>query len=264
MIDIGSNSIKTEVFLLDTKQFSSVFRDKYICKFTKSMDASKIISETAIQAALEHLKKLKRKLDLFKLDACFAIATSAMRIAKNSKDFVEPANEILGTKIKVISAKKEAELAVSGARLEVKELSGLLFDLGGGSLEIISLQKNKIQKISSKALGHQVLAKLYTAGADYCREQISKQLSVIKKSHKKIYLIGGRFRKIAKAFLKTTEESKADFKVSRNKIEEFLAESTEQAKNPTALLLNEILKKSKATEVHFLQNSIREGLLAQL
>jgi exopolyphosphatase/guanosine-5'-triphosphate,3'-diphosphate pyrophosphatase len=89
-------------------------------------------------AALEALCDLARA---HRPQAMLAVATSAVREARNGRDFIEAARRRCGLDIRVIDATEEARLIYVGARqalsLGAEQNRLALFDVGGGSTEAI-------------------------------------------------------------------------------------------------------------------------------
>ena len=72
-----------------------------------------------------------------------------MRQAENSDAFIKPAEEILNTKIRILSGEGEADLVARGLVSNIPFANGIIADLGGGSLELIKVQNGKkIETIS--------------------------------------------------------------------------------------------------------------------
>lgn len=278
VIDIGSNSIRTNVYLLDGRQYNVIYKDRFFCNFTKGLSKTNNLSNTVIKKALKYTQELRSKLNGFKLYACIAVATSALRLAKNSRSFTSKAERILGTKIEIISGVREAELGVKGVGLEVGKLDGLVLDLGGGSLELSQVSNSRIQSMVSLELGHQVLAEKAKGGIDKLRSHIRKNLETInwlsKHKYKSVYLSGGKFRRLAKLHMKLTRgeaEGVNAYKINRKKLEELIIIKERNFKSkPEALLmyystilLDELIKMINANNFIFCRNSIREGILVE-
>ncbi|MDX9782117.1 MAG: hypothetical protein RBT35_03930 [Bacteroidales bacterium] len=88
------------------------------------------------------------------VDNRLAIATSAVRGASNSGDFIKIA-EKRGFKVEIITGEREAELIYKGVRESMilyNEIF-LIMDIGGGSNEFIIADKNKIYWKASYDMG---------------------------------------------------------------------------------------------------------------
>ncbi len=276
VIDIGSNSIRTNVYIIDQGSYSLIYKDKFDCRFAKGLSKNNKFSTATIERALKYCKELATKLKGFSLYTIKAVATSAMRQAKNAAEFIEPAQEILKTRIEIISTQKEAKLAVRGTLMEIGNLSGLVLDLGGGSLEFAHVTSSRPQAIESLRLGHQVLADFASEGIDHLRSQIKDRLKKVKWlskiDYQNIYMCGGQFRRLAKLHMKLTQGSIEEvykYSLNRKEMRELiiLKERNLKAKPESltmyysAVLLDELMDLIKTENFVFCGNSIREGIL---
>ena len=66
-----------------------------------------------------------------------AVATAAVRRAKNAEQFTRPAAVLLNHEISVLSQQAEAYYVARGLTLNMPRATGLVADLGGCSIEII-------------------------------------------------------------------------------------------------------------------------------
>lgn len=82
-----------------------------------------------------------------------AVATSAVRESSNAKELVQRARRELGIRVVVIDGEREAAFAFLGAIHGLPADNGLLFDLGGGSLEISQFKRRKLSGTWTLPLG---------------------------------------------------------------------------------------------------------------
>ena len=96
-----------------------------------------------------------------------AVATSAVRKAANGQQFIEDIKNRIGLEVAVISGEEEAELAALSAfhNFDLEGVSHLIFDIGGGSLELITALGTHIEEILSLVEGKK---KVLVAGCDTC------------------------------------------------------------------------------------------------
>lgn len=108
VIDIGTNTL---LLLVVNEKLQRVVD---LCRFGrlgKGLDASGRLDPAAIARSLDICSEYRRVIDEHGVGATYAIATQAVREARNAREFVEPAERILGTTIEVIAGQREAELA---------------------------------------------------------------------------------------------------------------------------------------------------------
>jgi exopolyphosphatase / guanosine-5'-triphosphate,3'-diphosphate pyrophosphatase len=86
-----------------------------------------------------------------------AIGTEGLRRAKNARDFLDPAREILGRDVEVIDGEREAALTfravVESFPAETSEGSVTVIDIGGGSTEIIVAERGQVRMRTSLQIG---------------------------------------------------------------------------------------------------------------
>jgi exopolyphosphatase/guanosine-5'-triphosphate,3'-diphosphate pyrophosphatase len=86
-----------------------------------------------------------------------AIGTEGLRRAKNARDFLDPAREILARDVEVIDGEREAALTfravVESFPAETGEGSVTVIDIGGGSTEIIVAERGQVRMRTSLPIG---------------------------------------------------------------------------------------------------------------
>ncbi len=143
VIDIGSNSVRLVVFEGAKRNPVSLFNEKVLCGLGRSVASTGFLDGDGVKRALRALRRFRAISDQFGIARCEVIATAAAREAENGPDFVARASHILKCDIAVISGREEAHLAAAGVICGIPDAEGMAGDLGGGSLEIIGLDKNK-------------------------------------------------------------------------------------------------------------------------
>lgn len=88
------------------------------------------------------------------------VATEACRIAGNGREFVERIRRELGLNFEILSREAEARLAVSGCATLLDDESdlALVFDIGGGSSELVWLDLTRRRKSWGRSVGHRLEA----------------------------------------------------------------------------------------------------------
>jgi exopolyphosphatase/guanosine-5'-triphosphate,3'-diphosphate pyrophosphatase len=153
VIDIGTNTL----LLLIVDDAMQPLVD--LCRFGrlgKGLDATGRLADDAIAASLEICREYRRVIDAHGIARPIVIATQAAREAKNAADFVDPAEDILGAEIQVIAGQREAELAALAVARTFPELAAahyLVVDVGGGSTEIIAVERGRVTASTSLPIG---------------------------------------------------------------------------------------------------------------
>ena len=155
-LDVGSNSFHLLVVQVNTAGHSEVLaRAKEMVRLGESSLRTGIIPPEVFRRGLDALGTLRRLADRHQPDALVAIATSAVREAQNGGEFVRAARDEIGLDIQVVRGQEEARLIYLGARgaLNLNGHRVALFDLGGGSLEVILADARECYLTDSVKLG---------------------------------------------------------------------------------------------------------------
>jgi exopolyphosphatase/guanosine-5'-triphosphate,3'-diphosphate pyrophosphatase len=163
-IDIGTNSIRCVVVEVDAAgRFKTLDDEKATVRLGEGLAGSGEISPQAWQRAEEALLRMKMIASGYGARAIEAVATSAVRKARNGQAFVDAMAASTGIEIVVISGDEEADLALLSARnnFDLENLRCALVDIGGGSLEIIVTADALIETICSLDLGTLVLTERF-------------------------------------------------------------------------------------------------------
>ncbi len=167
VIDIGTNSIHMLLAeILPDASFKILDRFKDITRLGNGVFATRRLSDEAMARALEVLKTLVTLARNKGFDRIVAVATSAVREAKNGGDFVALIMEHMGLRVRVISGTEEARLIFLGVKHSIALPDGptLVVDIGGGSVELIvgnreGLIHGKSLKLGAIRLAEQFLPK---------------------------------------------------------------------------------------------------------
>jgi exopolyphosphatase/guanosine-5'-triphosphate,3'-diphosphate pyrophosphatase len=150
VLDLGTNNCRLLVATPSPgRAGQAVFRivDSFsrIVRLGEGVSRTGLLSDAAMDRTIAALKICSDRIAKHHVRHVRVIATQAARLASNADVLVARAREEAGLDLKVISAEEEAELAAEGcAPLIGRKYKGaLVFDIGGGSTEIIWLQKSQ-------------------------------------------------------------------------------------------------------------------------
>ncbi|RYU93309.1 Ppx/GppA phosphatase family protein [Emticicia agri] len=156
IIDLGTNTF--HLLIVENKQ--TLYKESIPAKIGKGGISQGIISEEGIQRALNVLKHFREVINTHQVEVknVFAIGTSAIRNAGNKDEFIQIVAQETGISIQEISGDKEAELIYYGIKeaLHINETS-MIMDIGGGSVEFIICNHDKIFWKQSFEIGGQRL-----------------------------------------------------------------------------------------------------------
>jgi exopolyphosphatase/guanosine-5'-triphosphate,3'-diphosphate pyrophosphatase len=155
-LDLGSNSFHALVVdVARNGDLQVVDRAKRMPRIGEAIFRTGKLSEAARTTALLALSELVPVVERNEPQAVLAVATSALREADNGRGFLDEVRARFGLDVRVISGDEEARLAYAGARAR---LGGdreriALFDLGGGSLEMVVGEGERILHTRSAPIG---------------------------------------------------------------------------------------------------------------
>lgn len=129
------------------------------------------MSEAAIRRTIDALLVCRDKMAQRGVTRERLIATEACRIAENGAEFIERVREETGLSLEIIGRETEARLAAAGCSslADSSAKSVVLFDIGGGSSEIVWLaagheMRDRVRHWTSLKLGVVTLAERFGGG----------------------------------------------------------------------------------------------------
>ena len=155
-IDVGSNAIRLVIIEIhENGQWEQIKKFRAPLRLgTDVFEHKRLLPETVAEL-IEVFKKIAKLNKKYKVQKTIALATSAMRDAKNNKAVVALIKKTSTITLKIISGQDEARL-IRNAILKTKSnnfADALLIDIGGGSAELTGLHQDKILFSKSYPLG---------------------------------------------------------------------------------------------------------------
>ena len=139
VLDIGSNTV--HLLVADVRPGGrphATTSKRTVLRLMRYLEPDGSISETGVQAlvdAVAHAREIAQAEEVVEL---LATATSAVREATNGADVIARIEAALGQELQVLGGESEARFTFLAVRRWFGWSAGqiLLFDIGGGSLEI--------------------------------------------------------------------------------------------------------------------------------
>ena len=140
-LDLGTNNCRLLVARPSRRGFKVIDAFSRIIRLGEGVSSSGRLSEAAVERTLDALKVCAAKIRRHQVVRSGLIATEACRLAANADEFLERARTETGLDITIVSRETEAKLAVSGCAslIDFGCDFALVFDIGGGSSELIWL-----------------------------------------------------------------------------------------------------------------------------
>lgn len=173
-IDIGSNSVHMIVAdVTGPNSFYVVDRERERVKLGAGAFRSGRLRPDSMAAAMEALQRFALLSKRLGVQRILAVATSAVREARNGRDFLARVKRRTGIDARVISGKDEALLIYRGIRhaADLHGRNALMLDLGGGSLEVMYGNAGRLIIAESLPLGVQRLRDFFGAEDPPSRKQ---------------------------------------------------------------------------------------------
>lgn len=154
-VDLGSNSFRLQVGRVVGDQIYPLDAIKESVRLASGLTADKRLDAASRQRALQALSRFGERLRGFDPEAVRAVATNALRVAKNALEFLPEAEAALGFPIEIIAGREEARLIYLGAvhSLPAAQHKRLVVDIGGGSTEFIIGRRIEPQLMESLYMG---------------------------------------------------------------------------------------------------------------
>ncbi|HEV2746703.1 MAG TPA: Ppx/GppA phosphatase family protein [Allosphingosinicella sp.] len=145
-LDLGTNNCRLLVARPAENGFVVVDAFSRVVRLGEGLASSGRISEAAIDRALSALSVCADKLRRRRVSLARSVATEACRRAVNGRQFVERVHRETGIALDIISPEEEARLAMLGCHrlLEPGDGPALIFDIGGGSTELILIDTDGV------------------------------------------------------------------------------------------------------------------------
>lgn len=174
VIDIGSNSGRVIVVRVTANGHLEILSEaRSSLRLMSDIGSSGSLSPAAEERTLAALFDFMAVAAGSGARRTVALATAAVREARNSADFVARLRRETGLAIRVIDGEEEARLAFSGAVNGLPIEHGLLVDVGGGSLEVAHFRSRRVQSSWTLPLGSLRLTDVFLTGDPPKQAEIS-------------------------------------------------------------------------------------------
>lgn len=161
VIDLGSNSLRMSVSIAEPDgKWSTLLKLRETVRLGQGMKDGRLCPE-AMDRVIEALKKFALAAAAAQCASITAIATQAVRIAKNQDEFLSRARTEAGIDFRILSGEEEAAYSYLAVKETLPIDNGLIFDTGGGSTEIILVKNRELVKSISTPCGAVMMTEKY-------------------------------------------------------------------------------------------------------
>jgi exopolyphosphatase/guanosine-5'-triphosphate,3'-diphosphate pyrophosphatase len=210
VIDIGSNSGRVMVFERETSSHLRLLAgSRAPLRLVHDVDTRGELSDATMARTTEALRDFQAIAKGAGANRVVAVATAAMRDAANGALFAERVERELGMRIEIIGGQAEARYGFTGAVRGLAVSSGLLFDLGGGSMQITRFARRRQAEAVSLPFGALRLSEKFLESdppsskqlrrlRDHVRRHLAKTRVARLTSSDRLVGTGGTLRNLAK------------------------------------------------------------------
>ncbi|MFT5509351.1 MAG: exopolyphosphatase/guanosine-5'-triphosphate,3'-diphosphate pyrophosphatase [Hyphomicrobiaceae bacterium] len=152
-LDLGTNNCRLLIARPTRRGFQVIDAFSRIIRLGEGVSVAGYLSDDAIDRTMDALRVCASKMVRNNVTRSQLVATEACRAASNGTAFIERVRRDIGMDLKVLSQEIEAQLAVSGCATLIDEGCdhALVFDIGGGSSELIWLDVAKRRRDQAMA-----------------------------------------------------------------------------------------------------------------
>lgn len=285
IIDLGSNSVRLVVYAGAQRNPVPVFNEKVMCGLGRTLASTGRLDPKGIERALAAMRRFVALRDRIGIDELVVAATAAVRDAEDGAEFVKQAENICGFPFMILSGKDEARYAAQGVLSGTPDAEGVVGDLGGGSLELVTVGGGKMGEGATLPLGPLRLMDLSKGNLTLAETIVEKELKDLdwlrRLEGRRFYAVGGVWRNLARIHMaqrkypihvlhhysmpasEAAEISRVIEKLGPKTLSQIpdVSERRVDALPYGALVLDKILAATRAKEVIVSAYGLREGVL---
>jgi exopolyphosphatase / guanosine-5'-triphosphate,3'-diphosphate pyrophosphatase len=287
VIDVGSNSLRLVVFerLGATLTLVPFLNEKVMCALGRGIVGTGMLNPDGVKLALANLQRFVALARALAVDHLAIIATAAVREARDGRSFAAEAERQCGVPVRIIEGSEEAQLSAAGVLAGMREVDGVVGDLGGGSVELVRVDGAAgvpIGAALSLPIGALRLAELADsrkAVTEAVERAVADATLLREAAGKTLYLVGGAWRAIARLHMEQTAYPLHiihEYTIARRDAEGFLDIIAGQSRRSleritsisrkrlelvpiAALILRRLIAAARAEQIVFSAFGLREG-----
>ena len=175
IIDLGSNTAR--LLIVDVKengQFYIIDQLKEAPRLGEGMERDGFLKPARIHDTINTLKMFRKLCDVNGIERIIAVATAAVRRAKNQRSFLDEVSATCGIKLRVLSAQEEALYVYRGVINTMDIPKGIILEIGGGSTKIVYYNRRNLLNFVTLPFGAITLTELFANDGLSPEEQAKK------------------------------------------------------------------------------------------
>ena len=204
IIDIGSNSVRLVVYEGTARSPRYFYNEKIPCGLGAGMKSGGCLNTNGKQRAINAILRFSAITKKMKLKSLVAVATAAVREARDGKEFAFLIEKDTGVRVQIIPGIREAYFSACGVLLGYPKAHGIVCDIGGTSLEVAKIETGKVSNCNSALLGPLALASQKTEVESYIASNVKGLRGAFSIEYPELFLVGGCWRAIARIHMNRT------------------------------------------------------------
>lgn len=175
IIDLGSNTARLLIVdVMENGHFYIVDQLKEAPRLGEGMDRDGFLKPARIHETINTLKMFRKLCDVSGIERIIAVATAAVRHAKNQRSFLDEVSATCGIKLRVLSAEEEALYVYRGVINTMDIPKGIILEIGGGSTKIVYYNRRNLLNFETLPFGAITLTELFSQDGCSPQEQAQK------------------------------------------------------------------------------------------
>ena len=285
VVDIGSNSVRLAIFDRLENALVPLYNERVFCALGRGLATGERLDPESMRDATRTVARFVRLATALGVGDTALIATAAVRDARNGQRLVQDIEAACSARVRVLDGTEEARLSALGVVAGMPGATGIMGDLGGGSLELVEIRRGRIGCQATLPLGTMRMADAHTEDPRATGHRLRAALAHVEwlgeRRRVNFYPVGGSWRALARLHIERTDHPLHvihDYALETRELARF-ADSISRLR-PTALgasgeinrrrarqlpyaalLLAELLATVRPRTVRFCSTGVREGLV---
>jgi exopolyphosphatase/guanosine-5'-triphosphate,3'-diphosphate pyrophosphatase len=287
VIDIGSNSLRLVVYDGPRRAARTLLNEKVMCGLGRGLEKTDRLNAEGVSLAKANLQRfvtLARAAGASRIDV---LATAAVRDAEDGAEFVNDIEKRFAIRVRVLPGAEEGRLSALGVLAGIPDATGLVGDLGGGSVELAAVGNGRVGNVSTLPIGPLRLMEDANDEREL-KDVIDRHLESVgwlgRLEDPRFYAVGGAWRAIARIHMEQHNYPLhiiQSYTLVRTEAQNFLEIMARQSRKSlekitgisrkrlevvplASRILSRILRRTGALELVFSAAGLREGHLYSL
>lgn len=164
IIDLGSNSTRLVVYEIHNNgAYQPLYEMKRRIQLASWLDENMCLQEKGLMKAIQSTKVFVRTGEMYGVTRWIPVATAAIRQSANQAHILHKLKTETGLSFEVLQGDEEGRLGYLGVINTLPIDSGLLFDIGGASTELMAVRDRRLVDVISVPFGALTLTEQFNS-----------------------------------------------------------------------------------------------------